>query len=117
MGRSRDSTRKNFKTPTATCPGSSGTAKKLLGAVVNGSNAATMGDYYQYYAGQIPVPENRWPAGRSSTPSRPLVIAGFIPSIETIESDRANDNRVIYSCSDELDGDQMEDMVTPATAR
>jgi capsular exopolysaccharide synthesis family protein len=30
---------------------------KLLGAVVNGSNAATMGDYYQYYAGHTSVPE------------------------------------------------------------
>ncbi len=30
---------------------------KLLGAVVNGSNAATLGDYYQYYAGQTSVPE------------------------------------------------------------
>ena len=30
---------------------------KLLGAVINGSNAATLGDYYQYYAGHISVPE------------------------------------------------------------
>ena len=29
--------------------------------------------------------------------SATLVIGGFIPSVETIARDRANDNRVIYS--------------------